>query len=53
MQKKDILMGNKRQANQRKREKVKFKAKDVIDIMATSVFFYIEEVFIKKRKDTN
>ena len=36
-----------------KREKVKFKAKDVIDIMATSVFFYIEEVFIKKRKDTN
>ena len=36
-----------------KREKVKFKAKDVIDIMATSVFFYIEEAFIKKRKDTN
>ena len=32
---------------------IKFKAKDVIDIMATSVFFYIEEVFIKKRKDTN
>ena len=36
-----------------KREKVKFKAKDVIDIMATSVFFYIEEAFIKKRKDSN
>ena len=31
-----------------KREKVKFKARDVIDIMATSVFFYIEEQFIKK-----
>ena len=31
-----------------KREKVKFKARDVIDIMATSVFFYIEEKFIKK-----
>ncbi len=31
-----------------KREKVKFKAKDVVDIMATSVFFYIEEAFIKK-----
>ena len=31
-----------------KREKVKFKAKDVIDIMTTSVFFYIEESFIKK-----
>jgi len=36
-----------------KREKVKFKAKEVIDIMATSVFFYIEETFIKKRKDSN
>ena len=36
-----------------KREKVKFKAKEVIDIMATSVFFYIEEEFIKKRKDSN
>ena len=36
-----------------KREKIKFKAKDVIDIMATSVFFYIEEIFIKKRRDTN
>ena len=31
-----------------KREKVKFKARDIIDIMATSVFFYIEESFIKK-----
>ena len=31
-----------------KREKVKFKARDVIDIMATSVFYYIEESFIKK-----
>ena len=31
-----------------KREKVKFKARDVVDIMATSVFFYIEESFIKK-----
>ena len=31
-----------------KREKVKFKARDVIDIMATSVFLYIEEKFIKK-----
>lgn len=36
-----------------KREKVKFKAKEVIDIMATSVFFYIEETFIKKRKGSN
>ena len=36
-----------------KREKVKFKAKEVIDIMATSVFFYIEETFIKKQKDSN
>ncbi len=34
-----------------KREKVKFKARDVIDIMATSVFFYIEEKFIKKTEN--
>ena len=31
-----------------KREKVKFKARDIVDIMATSVFFFIEESFIKK-----
>ena len=30
-----------------KREKIKFKGRDVMDIMATSVFFYIEEKFIK------
>ena len=29
-----------------KREKVKFKGKDIMDIMATSVFFYIEKKFV-------
>ncbi len=29
-----------------KREKVRFKGKDIMDIMATSVFFYIENKFI-------
>ena len=33
-----------------KREKVKFKGKDIMDIMATSVFFYIENKFIGKKK---
>ena len=32
-----------------KREKVKFKGKDIMDIMATSVFFYIENKFIGKK----
>lgn len=34
-----------------KREKVKFKGKDIMDIMATSVFFYIENKFIKKNNE--
>ena len=29
-----------------KREKVKFKGRDIMDIMATSVFFYIEKKFV-------
>ena len=34
-----------------KREKVKFKGKDIMDIMATSVFFYIENKFIGKKNE--
>ena len=34
-----------------KREKVKFKGKDIMDIMATSVFFYIENKFIGKKSE--
>ena len=34
-----------------KREKVKFKGKDIMDIMATSVFFYIENEFIGKKNE--
>ena len=36
-----------------KREKVKFKGKDIMDIMATSVFFYIENKFIGKKSEEN
>ena len=42
-----LLKKNARSISRRlKREKIKFKGRDVMDIMATSVFFYIESKFI-------
>ena len=42
-----LLKKNARSMSRRlKREKVRFKGKDIMDIMATSVFFYIENKFI-------
>ena len=45
-----FLKKNARSISRRlKREKVKFKGKDIMDIMATSVFFYIENKFVGNR----
>ena len=42
-----LLKKNARSISRRlKREKVKFKGKDIMDIMSTSVFFYIEKKFV-------
>ena len=42
-----LLTKNARSISRRlKREKVKFKGKDIMDIMSTSVFFYIEKKFV-------
>ena len=42
-----LLKKNARSISRRlKREKVKFKGRDIMDIMSTSVFFYIEKKFV-------
>jgi hypothetical protein len=42
-----LLKKNARSISRRlKREKVKFKGKDIMDIMSTSVFYYIENKFV-------
>ena len=42
-----LLNKNARSISRRlKREKVKFKGKDIMDIMSTSVYYYIENKFV-------